>query len=337
MKIEQDFSLKRFNTFSIDVKSKYYASLKTNEEIAELFNSKVFNENPYFILGGGSNILFKDDYEGLIIQIEQNGLIKIDDFDNKFLIEVSAGHNWHEFVAYCLKNNLYGLENLALIPGKVGAAPVQNIGAYGIEQKDYFYSLKGFDLQNKTFTELNKDDCKFGYRDSIFKHELKDRFIITSVKYKLDKSFRPNLSYKELDDEIKKSDNPTNPQSIFETVIKLRQSKLPDPKILGNAGSFFKNPIISEKSFEELKSKYSNIKGFEIQSGDYKLSAAWMIESNGWKGKRLGDAGVYEKHALILINYGNAKASDILELSDKISQSVYDKFNVILEKEVIVI
>jgi len=338
MNILENISLKQYNTFGIDVKAKEFAAIRSEEELFSLAESGSLTvQNPFF-LGGGSNVLFVEDFNGIIVHSAIRGMKIIDSDDDTVILEVGAGEKWHDFVTIALKNSYFGLENLALIPGTVGAAPVQNIGAYGVEQKDFFLSLRGLNLETLEFEELGFDDCEFDYRDSVFKHGLKNKFVITSVKYKLKKNEKPNLSYSELRRETEKfSIDKPDAQFVYDTVCRLRMSKLPVPEYLGNAGSFFKNPAVELKKFEELKNAYPGINGYKQKDGKIKLSAAWLIEQCGWKGKRIGDAGVFDKHALIIVNYGNASGSDIYELSEQIIKSVFDKFGIYPEREVLVI
>ena len=338
MEILENYSLKNHNTFGIDAKADFYVSIRNNEEIEELVKTDIFKNNKSFILGGGSNILFKDNFKGLVIEINIRGIKILESKDDHLIIEVGAGEYWDDLVSMCLNNKYYGFENLALIPGKVGAAPVQNIGAYGVEQKDFFESLSGYNIEKNRFETLNYDECKFNYRDSIFKHELKNKFIITNVRYKLSKLERINLSYKELSQEINKL-NIEKPDAklVFDTVRRLRTQKLPDYRLHGNAGSFFKNPIISIDKFNKLKSKYPELNGYTINDNKVKVSAGWLIEQCGWKGKQIGNAGVSEKHALILVNLGKASGQDILNMSKQIKQSVIDKYDIELENEVLII
>ncbi len=338
MEILNNYSLKQHNTFGIDAKADFYISVRNNDEIEELINTNIFQNNKYFILGGGSNVLFADDFKGLVIDINIRGIKILETKDDFVTIEVGAGEYWDDFVSICINNKFYGLENLALIPGKVGAAPVQNIGAYGAEQKDFFETLSGYNIEKKQFETLNHDECKFNYRDSVFKHELKNKFIITNVRYKLCKVEKINLSYKELSNEISMS-NIEKPDAkiIYDTVRRLRTNKLPDYRLLGNAGSFFKNPIISSEKFNNLKSKYFEMQGYSLTDDKVKISAGWLIEQCGWKGKQIGNAGVYDKHSLIIVNHDNATGQEILNLSNQIKQSVWDKFDIQLENEVLII
>ncbi len=338
MKIIENVSIKNFNTFRVECKAKALAFIKSGEELKYIFDRIDRNYARFCVLGGGSNVLFNSEYDGLILKNEISGIRIVESNDEFVILEVGAGEDWSRFVDICLKNKYYGLENLAGIPGNVGSAPVQNIGAYGVEQKDFFHTLQIFDIKTGAFLELNANDCKFGYRNSVFKNELKDMAIITKVRYKLNKKPLINLSYKELRQEIDKFVvvEPT-PDYIYNTVKRMRNRKLPDPSVLPNAGSFFKNPIIKTIKFQELHSRYPEIPFFAIGDNLIKIPAGWLIEQCGWKGKRIGDAGVYDKHSLILVNYGNASGQDILRLSMQIKYSVEDKFSIKLENEVNII
>ena len=290
------------------------------------------------ILGDGSNILFTNYFDGIVISIKIKGM-KIIDYDDDFvMIEVSAGENWHNFIKTCIKNKYYGLENLALIPGTVGAAPVQNIGAYGVEQSDCCYSVVGYDVEEKVLKTYNSEQCEFSYRNSIFKNKLSQRFIITSAIYKLSRKFQPILRYNELSQEVNKFciQNP-DAQYIYDTICRLRTKKLPNFEKLGNAGSFFKNPEINLSQLNEIKTKYENVPYFLINDNKYKIPAAWLIETCGLKGFRIGDAGVYESHSLVLVNYGSASGEQILNLAKLIIQKVFEEFGINLEPEVRII
>jgi len=338
MEIFKNYSLKNYNSFGIDVKANYFVNIKTMSDLTKLTQSKLLEGKKYFILGAGSDVLFANDFNGVILNIELKGMHIRDYNDDELILEVYAGEQWHNFVETCVKNGYHGVENLAMIPGKVGAAPVQNIGAYGAEQCDVFWKLKAYNIESNAEIILNKQECKFGYRDSIFKNKLKDKVIITSVEYKLSRKEKFNFSYKELDKIIHRFPwVKPDLQYVFNTICRIRNSKLPNPEILKNAGSFFKNPTVSNYKFQELKKEFPDISGYELKNGNIKLSAAYLIEKAGWKGKRIGDTGVYDKHALILVNYGNASGKDILSLSDKIQDSIQNKFGVKLEKEVIVV
>ena len=339
MNIENNISLKDLNTFGIDVYAKQFAKFKSIDELKECFAPKkpqTSNLKPQtLILGGGSNILFTKNIEGLVLKNEITGIEKINEDTDHMYIKAGAGENWHRFVLYCLEHNYAGVENLALIPGNVGASPMQNIGAYGVEIKDVFHSLEAFDIEEKKMIVFDKAACAFGYRESIFKNKYKGRFIITSVTYKLSKKPVFNTSYGAIEAELEKMKAPgLNIQAIAQAVINIRSGKLPDPKIIGNAGSFFKNPEIENDQFEKLKNDFPNIIGYKLDNGHVKLAAGWIIEQCGWKGYRKGDAGCHEKQALVLVNYGNAKGSENFDLSTEILASVNKKFGVKLEREV---
>jgi len=335
MNIENSKSLKHYNTFGIDVIAKRFIEIRNEDTLQELSDNGEFQTNSFLFLGGGSNLLFIDDVEQTVLYSQIKGIRILESDDESVLLEVGAGEEWHNFVTICLKNKYFGLENMALIPGLVGSAPVQNIGAYGVEQSLYFHSLSGFDINTGKFREINAADCKFDYRNSIFKNELKNQFIVTHVRYKLSKIDKPNVLYKDIRQEIDKFCTvQPDAQYVYDTVCRIRNQKLPDPKLIGNAGSFFKNPIVSADKYLQLKDKFDAIPGYQLTSGEIKLSAAWFIDMAGWKGKRLGNAGVYDKHALVLVNYGNAKGREIYELSEQIRISVIEQFDIALEREV---
>ncbi|MGE5399129.1 MAG: UDP-N-acetylmuramate dehydrogenase [Ignavibacteriales bacterium] len=338
MEIKSDYSIKKLNTFGLDVKARYFTVAETLSNFLELLDTREFREHPTLILGGGSNILFTRDFNGILVKNELKGITAIKEDEDSILIQAQAGEIWDDLVNYCVSRNYGGLENLTLIPGTAGASPIQNIGAYGVEVKDVIFSVEGIDIKTgKVQSFLNKD-CRFGYRNSIFKQELKNRFIITSVVYKLAKNPRINLTYEALKNEFQDVNlNEITIGDVSETVKKVRRSKLPDPQVLGNAGSFFKNPEIDKEKFQALKQEYAGISGYQTEAGGIKIPAGWLIQQCGWKGKRTGEAGVYEKQALILVNYGNAKGVEILELSKKIQDTVLEKFGITLETEVNII
>ncbi len=336
--IRENISLKNFNTFGINTMAKQFASFKNLDELNALMpsvNSKTI------ILGAGSNILFCQNIVGLVIKNEIDGIEKFQETAEHVFVKAGAGINWHSFVLYCLDNGYAGVENLALIPGNVGASPMQNIGAYGVEIKDVFHSLEAFDLEEKKLIVFDKASCAFGYRESVFKNIYKGRFIILSVTYKLSKKPVFNTSYGAIETELEKMNvQELSIRAIAEAVISIRSSKLPDPKKIGNAGSFFKNPEIGITRFEKLKARFPGIIGYTLENGNVKLAAGWLIEHCGpeegksWKGFRSGDAGCHEKQALVLLNYGNASGREIFELSASILKSVQEKFDVLLEREV---
>ena len=335
MKFEQNKSLLDHNTFQVNAIANSFLTLENYDDL-NFLPEYLNNYNEHFILGGGSNILLMDNYSGLIIHPNFKG-ISVKENEDDYLISVGAGEDWHEFVSFCANNNYYGLENLALIPGNVGAAPVQNIGAYGVEQNHFFESLKYYHLEKNEIIELKNSDCKFAYRDSIFKNELRSKAIILKVNYKLLKSFKANLDYKELEIKLKdKFNDHYSNKDLFDLVCEIRKSKLPYPDQLPNSGSFFKNPVISKDELESLQTKFPDIRHFPFND-KFKLSAAWLIDQSGLKGYRKGDAGVYDNHALILVNHGSASGNDIYQLSNFIIEKVHEKFNVTLEREVNVI
>lgn len=331
MNFEKNINLKEYNTFGINSVAKYFISINDKHQLIELFNTQIFKENRVFILGGGSNILLPDYFDGLIISIDTIG-INIKENEDKYFLNIQAGENWHNFVEFTVDNNFFGLENLALIPGKVGAAPIQNIGAYGIEQNLFFESCEFFSLEDGKFHTLNNIDCNFSYRNSIFKNELKEKVIITEVNYKLNKKANYNISYNELKNAFEGKE--FNSKDIFELVCEVRSNKLPDPKILGNSGSFFKNPIVPISLVEKLLNSFPDLKYFDFNDVNYKVSAGWLIENVGLKGYRVGDAGVSENHSLILVNYENSTSKDIIDLAKYIIDKVLNKFEIKLEMEV---
>ncbi|MCH8325434.1 MAG: UDP-N-acetylmuramate dehydrogenase [Bacteroidetes bacterium] len=337
MQIQENISLKKYNTFGIDVKARYFIELKNEEQIEEIFSSEV-NSEKRFILGGGSNVLFTKNYEGLILKNSISGINKLTEDSNEVIIEAGAGVIWQDLVNYCVKNKYWGIENLSLIPGTVGAAPIQNIGAYGQELKNIFLNLNGFDLLEKVKRNYNNEDCQFGYRDSIFKNSLKGFFLITSVQLKLSKRANPILSYQPVMDEIdKRNINNSTIAQISDMICDIRKSKLPDPNEIGNAGSFFKNPEISENTFEHLKKEFKDINSYKTESGVVKISAGWLIEKCGWKGKRKGDVASFEKQALILVNYGNATGKEVLDFAEEVKKTVKEKFGILLIEEINII
>ncbi|MEO8771845.1 MAG: UDP-N-acetylmuramate dehydrogenase [Ferruginibacter sp.] len=335
MNLEKNISLKSLNTFGIDVWAAYFSTFKSVDDLSELLkNTKQQTPNP-IILGGGSNILFTKNVDGLVLKNEITGIEKVNEDEEHVYVKAGAGENWHRFVLYCLENNYAGIENLALIPGNVGASPMQNIGAYGVEIKDVFHSLDAFNMEEEKSVSFNAADCAFGYRESVFKNKYKGQFIITSVTYKLNKKPVFNISYGAIKDELDKMKvQELTIKAVAQAVMNIRTSKLPDPKVIGNAGSFFKNPEVDIILFEKLLTQFPGIVGYRLNNGKVKLAAGWMIEHCGWKGYRKGDAGCHEKQALVLVNYGKAKGKEIYDLSTEILQSVKEKFSVELQREV---
>ena len=342
MQIQENFSLKHYNTFGIDVMARYFSNFSNADELSELttHNSRLTT----LILGGGSNILFTKNYEGLALKNEIKGIELIHEDAEYVYVKAGAGDSWHRFVMYCIEKNWAGVENLSLIPGNVGASPMQNIGAYGVELKDVFWSLEAFHLKEKKVKTFTLTECEFGYRDSVFKKKYKEQFVILNVGFRLRKQPIYHTSYGAIQQELEKMGvKELSIKSISQAVINIRSSKLPDPAQIGNAGSFFKNPSVSKEKFKSLKSRFQDIVGYENIDGSVKLAAGWLIEHCGpdtntsWKGFRNGDAGVHSKQALVLVNYNNAKGKEIYNLSEKIFQSVNKKFDVKLEREVNII
>ena len=339
MNIETDFSLKPYNTFGIASYAKYFARFGSVAELEECLTPDQFSTlNSQFstlILGGGSNILFTKNFDGLVLKNELKGIELVKEDADHVYLKAGAGENWHRFVQYSIQKNLAGVENLSLIPGNVGASPMQNIGAYGVEIKDVFHSLEAFHLQDKKTVTFNLNDCEFGYRESVFKGKYKGQFVITAVTYRLNKKPSFNISYGAIAQELEMMGvKDLSIANISEAVINIRRSKLPDPAEIGNAGSFFKNPEIENEQFVQLKEQFPAIVGYDLHNGKTKLAAGWLIEQCGWKGYRKGDAGCHSKQALVLVNYGNAKGKEIYNLSKEIIDSVEEKFGVTLHREV---
>lgn len=338
--IEKNINLKLFNTFGVDAVARYFCRLRQPDELVGLFENADIMEitgHPLniLVLGEGSNILFTGDYSGLVVKNEIMGVRVLEEEENSILIEAGSGERWNDLVGYAVGRNWGGMENLGGIPGTVGAAPVQNIGAYGVEVSSLIERVNAWQVSGKRWLSLSKADCSFGYRDSIFKNELRNDAIIVSVVFRLDKgTAAKSLSYAALTDELSRR-NILHPdiRDVFEAVQDVRRTKLPDLKVMGNAGSFFKNPVIDSGHKLRLEQQYPDLSS-NAQGGGYKIPAGWLIEKAGWKGFRMGDAGCYERQALILINYGKATGKDILELSERIQASVMEKFGISLEREV---
>lgn len=335
MLLLKNHSLKNLNTFGVDVKAKLFAEVLSGEELIKILSNESLKRKKKFVLGGGSNILFTKDFEGIIIKISIPGKKVIEENYDSVIIEAGAGVIWDELVNYCVENNYGGIENLTLIPGTVGAAPIQNIGAYGQELADNLFSLTGVFIESGVRKIFDKSECNFSYRSSIFKEELKNKFIITSVRFKLSKNPKPNASYKTLKEYLseKKISNPTI-NDISRAVAEIRRKRLPDPSKIGNAGSFFKNPILSEDTFSKLKSEYPDVISFPSEVEGVKISAGWLLESCGWKGKRIGEVGTSPDHALVVCNFGKASGAEILEFTKRLKEEVANKFGIKLEEEV---
>jgi UDP-N-acetylmuramate dehydrogenase len=333
MSTQKNISLQPYNSFQIDVLADEFVSVKSVGELQEFLDHSA--KKPLLVLGGGSNILFTRDVNGLVLKMDIRGIDELKEDPTHVYVRAGAGENWHSFVQYTIGRNWGGLENLSLIPGNVGAAPIQNIGAYGVELKDSFYELEAYDLKEKKVFAFGVNDCLFGYRDSMFKTSEKGRYIILNVTFILKKMPVLKTSYGAIREELKIMgvQSPTI-KDISEAVIRIRRSKLPDPSEIGNAGSFFKNPVVDQKQFLALSVKYPDLPAYPHEDQSVKLAAGWLIEQCGWKGYRKGDAGVHDKQALVLVNYGKATGREIIELSEKIMASVLKKFGVHLEREV---
>jgi UDP-N-acetylmuramate dehydrogenase len=336
MQIQENISLRPYNTFGIDVSARYFAAFSSVEELAELTSSD--SSLNTLILGGGSNILFTNDFNGLVLKNEMKGIEELHEDADYVYVKAGAGENWHAFVQYCIGRNWAGLENLSLIPGNTGAAPIQNIGAYGVELDDVFWNLEAFHLKENKVFHFTRSDCEFGYRESVFKKKFSNQFSITSVTFQLKKKPVFHTSYGAMEEELQRMGvQELSIRAISQAVINIRSSKLPDPKIIPNAGSFFKNPLVTEQEFSVLKSGFPAMPSYPQPDGKVKLAAGWLIEQCGWKGFRKGDAGCHEKQSLVLVNFGGANGMDIYHLSEEILQSVRSRFGVRLEREVNII
>ena len=336
IRIEENISLRPYNTFGIEANARHLCRIRSEDQLIELIDTPIYKNEPHLILGGGSNVLFTKDYTGLVIKVDLKGIRIEKETDETIVLNVKSGEVWHELVMYCVHHGWGGIENLSLIPGTVGAAPIQNIGAYGVEIKEVIQNVEGIDLitgERKTF---NNHECHFGYRESIFKYQLKENFFISSVTLSLTKkNHQFNTSYGAITDTLKAM-NITHPtlKSISDAVIQIRRNKLPDPSLIGNAGSFFKNPTISLSHYENLKSSYPKIPGYPSVNQEVKVPAGWLIEQCNWKGKRINNIGVHTQQALVLVNYGDGKGEEIFQLAMQILSSVKEKFNIILTPEV---
>ena len=327
----KNYSLKNYNSFKVNHRANFFLKIKNNKSLIDFLSDKEFKNEKKLILGGGSNILFTKDYKGVILYSCIKGMHILEENNNHIKVKVGSGENWDDFVKFCVNKNWYGIENLSLIPGSVGAAPIQNIGAYGVEVKDYIYDVNGIDLKNNKKKTYSNKSCDFEYRDSIFKRELINNFFVTEVTFILNKNKKFTLDYSELKNINSQS---LTIQNVRDKIIEIRNSKLPNPKLLANAGSFFKNPVINIKIAKKIKEKYNDFKYYQINESMVKISAAWLIEKSGWKGHKEKNIGVYNKHALVLVNYSSENGKDIKILSKKIKESVLEKFNVTLENEV---
>jgi len=331
----ENYSLKKHNTFAIDAKARYYFEFTEPGDLQVfLASNKSWKNEEIIVLGEGSNILFLNDFDGLVISPKVPGIKEIREDRNHCWIEAGAGEAWDEFVEYCVAHGLGGVENLSMIPGTVGAAPVQNVGAYGREAGDVVELVRGYDLEKQELVELTAGQCRFGYRDSIFKHELKGRIIVTSVIFRLDKFPQFDLRYGQVEQKVQEKGE-VSLRNIREAVLEIRSAKLPDVKDLASAGSFFKNPVVDSKLADALKARYEKLPVYPAGAGKTKLAAGWLIEQAGWKGRREGNVGMHEHQALVLVNYGSASGQEVYDFSEKIKNSVLAKLGVSLEREVI--
>ena len=333
MQVHQNTSLKQYNTFGIDVVARYFSAFSNTDELAEVLELSGINNR--LVLGGGSNLLFTKNVDGFVLKNEIGGIELVNEDDLFVYIKAGAGILWHQFVIYCVERNLGGVENLSLIPGNIGASPMQNIGAYGVELKDVFFQLEAYHIAEKRIVKFSNADCEFGYRESVFKQKLKNQFVILNVTFQLRKHPIFTTSYGAINQELERMRvTDLSIQTISQAVINIRSSKLPDPKLIGNAGSFFKNSSVSVEKYLVLKNEFPLLVGYANADGTMKLAAGWLIEQCGWKGYRKGDAGCFENQALVLVNYANATGKEIYDLSQEILQSVQQKFGVVLEREV---
>jgi len=338
MEIKKNYSLKELNSFGIDAKATDFISINNTEEIQKLVHFLKHYSKKHFVIGSGSNLLFTKDFDGCIITYKNDAIEIIKEEQNHIWIKVAAGIEWDDFVAYCVKKSWFGIENLSFIPGKVGSSAVQNIGAYGVEVKDFIDEVEAFDLNTAEKRSFSNKDCKFDYRYSIFKEKAKNNYLITAVNFKLNTNFKANITYTALENYLSEKNRYTpSCEDIRNAVIDIRQSKLPDHKTIGNAGSFFKNPIVSVEKQEKLKEKYPDIISYKVNDNQYKLAAGWLIDKAGWKGKSLGEIGVHHQQALVIVNHGKASGKEIYDFSEKIKKDVFNTFNVLLTREVIVL
>lgn len=338
--VQRGVSLRPYTTFGIEAQANYFAELRSESDFQTLHQLNEVTSLPKLILGGGSNLLLTRDFDGLVLRLALDGIEVVREDEQHVYVRAGAGVVWHDLVLFCVNNNYAGMENLSLIPGTVGAAPMQNIGAYGVEIEQLFDHLDAVHVETGEKRRFEHADCRFGYRESVFKHDLKGQYIITSVTFRLDKTPTFHTSYgaiRETLEEMGVTDDNLTIRAISDAVIRIRRSKLPDPAEIGNAGSFFKNPEIPQAQFDQLKATYPAMPGYPAASGCVKVPAGWLIEQAGWKGYRTGDAGVHAKQALVLVNYGRATGEEILALAHRVQASVQDKFGVTITPEVNVI
>lgn len=332
---QENISLKLYNTFGIDVNAESLFTIESIHDLSQVLQDETLKKKSKLILGGGSNVLFTQSVNGIVLLNRIKGIEIFKEDEESVFVKVGAGEVWHEFVMWSVEKGYGGIENLSLIPGSVGAGPMQNIGAYGVELKDCFYELEAMNLQNLEIKKFSSSDCKFGYRESVFKNELKNQYFITSVSFRLSKHPKLNVSYGAITQELEKL-GVVNPsvKDVSKAVINIRQSKLPDPKVLGNSGSFFKNPEVNKEQYESVKHSYPNVVAYPTSNGNMKLAAGWLIEQCGWKGKVVGHTGSHKDQALVLVNYGGATGSEVYQLALDIKRSVFEKFGVEINPEV---
>lgn len=333
MKFYKDYSLKDYNTFGLDVQTMYFYEFGSEADLKQILREDSICTNKLLVVGQGSNLLFLSDFDGVVLHSAMKDIRVLEQKGDDVLLEAGAGVIWDDLVAYCVKNNWWGVENLSLIPGETGAAAIQNIGAYGAEIKDLVQKVKTIEITTSANRVFDVSECGYGYRQSVFKNELKGRFIVTSVVIKLSKKPLQNLNYQHLEQEVLKK-GVLNLQNIRNTIIEIRESKLPDPKVLGNAGSFFMNPVVSRDKFDSLEREYPQMPHYKVSATEEKIPAGWLIEQCGWKGKSIGKVGVHEKQALVLVNLGGAKGKEIEQLALQIQESVNEKFGIQLIPEV---
>ena len=339
MAILENVDLQSFNTFGIKVSTARFVTITSLDDAKALFQSPLFKKNKHLILGGGSNVLFTKDFDGLVVKVELRGIEILNENEDTVTLKVGAGENWHQFVLYCVERNWGGVENLSLIPGTVGAAPIQNIGAYGVEIKNIITSVEAMEIDTGEIKTFSNSECNFGYRDSIFKQNEKNKYLISSITLMLTRrNHHFNTSYGAIEETLKQQgiSHPTV-KSISDAVIQIRRSKLPDPQVVGNAGSFFKNPTIDNKLYESIKKDYPSFPSYPSANGLVKIPAGWLIEQCGWKGKTFDHIGVHKNQALVLVNYGGGEGKKIWQLALDIKASVQQKFNIPLQPEVNVI
>ncbi|TXI85442.1 MAG: UDP-N-acetylmuramate dehydrogenase [Crocinitomicaceae bacterium] len=334
--ILENASLKPFNTFGIDVNARYFTRFDSVQALKQIL--KDFQNIPLLVLGGGSNVLFSKHFDGLVVKNEIKGIACVEENDESVVLKSGAGEVWHDFVLHCIDHGYAGVENLSLIPGSVGASPMQNIGAYGVEIKNVFEKLEAFEIATGEIHTFDNAACEFGYRESVFKRKLKGKYIITHVYFRLSKKINLNTTYGAIETELKSKGilNP-NIKDVSDAVIAIRKSKLPDPAVIGNAGSFFKNPVVETAVFEKIKSEYPTVPSYPVSAGFVKMPAGWLIETAGWKGKTIDNYGVHKLQALVLVNYGGATGVQLFDLSTAILKDVFDKFGILLDREVNII